>query len=119
MCEKNQIKAYKTLFKEHYNPELETSPLCNSEMTSKYKLLIGSANWCITLGRFNITYATSTLAWYTMAPHKEHFGAMNRAFGYLSGHTDCHNPIDVQNPPGRKEASTSYSFDWVEFTWIQ
>ena len=115
MCEKEQFKAYKTPFREDYHPELDTTPLCDSEKTSKYKSLVESANWCIMLGRFDIAYATSTLARYTMAPREGHFEAMERVFGYLSHHADCHIPIDIQEPSGQKEANMSYGFDWVEF----
>lgn len=37
----------------------------------------------MTLGRFDIAYATSTLARYSMAPREGHLLAMKRIFGYL------------------------------------
>jgi hypothetical protein len=67
-----------------YHPELDDSPLLDDLHSSKYRALIGSANWIITLGRFNITYATMALARYSMAPQEGHFKAMQKVFlGYL------------------------------------
>ena len=50
MCGKEMFKLQKAPFSESYHAELDDTPLCNAEKTSKYKSLIGSANWCITLG---------------------------------------------------------------------
>jgi hypothetical protein len=48
-----------------------------------YKSLLGSANWIVTLGRFDIAYAVNTLSRYTMAPREGHLYALQRVFGYL------------------------------------
>ena len=50
---------YKTPMGEEYYPELDESELCLPLEISKFQSLIGSANWIITLGRFDIAYATS------------------------------------------------------------
>ena len=41
------------------HPELDDSPLLNASDHSKYRTLIGCANWIVTLGRFDIAYATN------------------------------------------------------------
>ncbi len=69
-----------------YHPELDKSPLLDDMHASKYRALIGSANWVITLGRFDIAYATMALARHSMAPREGHFKAMQRVFGYLRKH---------------------------------
>jgi hypothetical protein len=69
-----------------YHPELDDSPLLDDLHLSKYRALIGSANWIITLGRFDIAYATMALARHSMAPRKGHFKAMQQDFGYLRKH---------------------------------
>ena len=66
-----------------YHPEIDASPLLNPEMTSKYRMFVGSALWATTLGRHDILYATSTLARYNAIPREGHFNAMLRVFGYL------------------------------------
>jgi hypothetical protein len=65
-----------------YHPELDDSPLLDDLHSSKYCALIGSANWIITLGCFDIAYATMALARYSMAPREGHFKAMQKVFGY-------------------------------------
>ena len=64
-------------------PELDETDLLSDDQISIYKSLLGSANWIITLGRFDIAYATNTLSRYSMAPRKGHMKAMHRVFGYL------------------------------------
>jgi len=88
MCEKEQFHKYSTPFEESYHPEEDTSDLCDADNISKYKSLLGSANWVVTLGRFDIAYAVNTLSRYTMAPRAGHFKAMERVFGYLRQSAD-------------------------------
>jgi hypothetical protein len=110
MCEIKEFSKYKTPFKENYHPELDTSPHCDEAKISKYKSLVGSANWAITLGRFDIAYAVSTLSRYTMAPCEGHFTAMERVFGYLRAFPKGHLVIDTSVPPIRaKLVSTTTS----------
>jgi hypothetical protein len=50
--------------------------------------MIGSADWVITLGRLDVTYATNTMARHSMTPREGHLIAMKRLFGYLQKHPD-------------------------------
>ena len=45
-----------------YHPETDTTKLCSPSEHSKYRSLIGSANWMITLGRFDVNYVVNTLS---------------------------------------------------------
>ncbi len=91
---KNVVDKYEKLFNEslrefkspmeaNYHPEEDDSPLCDPKMASVYRGLIGSANWMITLGRYDVNYATNALSRYGMAPRLGHLKAMKRVFGYL------------------------------------
>jgi len=51
--------------------------------TALYRGLVGSANWAVTLGRFDIQYATQTMSRYSMGHKKGHLNAMKWVFGYL------------------------------------
>ena len=115
MCNKKEFSGAPTPFREDYHAELDTSPLCSPEDASKYRSLIGSANWIITLGRFDIAYAVSTLARYSMAPREGHFKEMERVFGYLKRYVDGRIILDPKIAPIRKEAQFNSGFDWVEF----
>ena len=111
----SEFKKYNTPFNEEYHPELDTSNLLDPLSISKYKSLIGSGNWLITLGRFDIQYSISTLSQYSMAPREGHMVALQRIFGYLGRYADGMIPIDVQDPPIRKDALLTDGQNWVEF----
>ena len=70
---KNCIERFEKLFDKQFqtcslpmaekdHPELDDSPLCTADDASKYRSLLGSANWVITLGRFDIAYAVQSLS---------------------------------------------------------
>ena len=69
----------------------------------------------ITLGRFDIQFAISTLSQYSMAPRAGHMLALHRVFGYLDKYPDGMIPIDVNDPPIRKEAIITQGQNWIEF----
>ena len=97
-----------------YHPETDDTPLLDEEHASKYRGLIGSANWIITLGRFDIAYATMALARFSMAPREGHFKAMKRVFGYLRKYAKGRILID----PGffdQKEHQSNDFDNWREF----
>jgi len=58
-------------------------PFLSPKEASLYRGLIGSANWMITQGRFDIHYAVSSLSRFAMAPRDGHLQAIKRVFGYL------------------------------------
>ena len=69
--------------------------------------MIGSANWILTLGRFDIANTLSTLSKYSMAPREGHFQAMIRLFGYLMNCNKGMLVIDPSLPAIRNEATVS------------
>ena len=99
----------------NYHPELDTSPLLDVDGIAKYRSLIGSLNWILTLGRFDIAYALSSMSRYNMAPRKGHMDAVSRIFGYLRKHSKGKIVIDPSIPKVRNEANVSTGFDWNEF----
>ena len=62
------LRFYTTPIDPEYRPELDATPLCTPEEASIYRMLIGSAQWAVTLGRIDIQYATTMLARYGMCP---------------------------------------------------
>ena len=115
ICNIEDFKKSTTPFSKDYHPELDDSPLLPPEQISMYQSLIGSANWIITLGRFDIAYAINTLSRYSMAPREGHLQAMHKVFGYLRKLPKGRILIDVNQPPIRKEADTKKVHDWIEF----
>ncbi len=98
-----------------YHPELDDSPLCNGREMSLYRTFIGSANWVVTLGRFDICYALSSLARYMMAPRKGHLDAMINLFGYLEQSRQGRIVVDIGEPPIKEKATYMGDVEWSEF----
>ena len=68
--------GYNNPFDSNYHPKQDKSSLRTPQEQAFYRSLLGSANWCVTLGRYDIAYATSTLAQYSIAPRKGHLQAV-------------------------------------------
>ena len=113
--ELGDFKKYNTPFCEDYHPELDSTPLIPPETISLYQSLLGSANWIITLGRFDISFAINTLSRYSMAPREGHMLAMNRVFGYLRQLPKGRILIDTTQPVIRQEIDINKAHDWIEF----
>ena len=110
-----QLKGYQTPFSDLYHPETDETDLLSPDQISVYKSLLGSANWIITLGRFDIAYATNSLSRYSMAPRKGHMEAMYRIFGYLKEKYKGKILIDTSQPTVRDTITRVKDQDWVEF----
>ena len=67
-----QFRTSSTPMAEADHPELDDSPLCTEKEATLYRSMIGSANWAVTLGRFDITFALQSLARFGMAPRVGH-----------------------------------------------
>ena len=74
VCDKIE-KLYETSLRNHgsplpdgYHPEIDTLPLLVGSEVTKYRMLIGSLNWAITLGRFDVYYVACTMGRYQIAP---------------------------------------------------
>jgi len=80
------LRNYHSPLEGGYHPELDTSDLVCDEDISKYRMLTGSLNWAVTLGRFDVMFAAVTMARYSIAPREGHMKTMLRVFGYLKGH---------------------------------
>ena len=105
MCDLNEFQKRNVPFLEEYHAETDTTDLYSPEKISKYRSLIGSANWLITLGRFDVAFATSTLARYSSAPREGHFVAAQQIFGYLRKFPKGQLTIDPGTCPERKLAT--------------
>ena len=97
-CFDTQLRNYGSPLDPNDHPELdETDPLMG-DMVQKYQMLVGSAQWAVTLGRFDVQYATNTLARYATNPKEGHLKRMLRVFGYLKAHNRARIKLDPSNP---------------------
>ena len=60
--------------------------------------MVGSLNWAISIGRFDIQYAVTTMARYSHAPRQGHLKAVLRIFGYLKKFHKAKVLIDPEMP---------------------
>src|SRR5687768_8631029 len=103
LCDLEDFRKWSTPFAVEYHEEMDETPLLPPEQISLYQSLLGSANWIITLGRFDTNYAVNTMSRYSMAPREGHFKAMCRVFGYLKQKRKGKIMVDVSHPSIRKE----------------
>jgi hypothetical protein len=66
------------------HPELDTSELLEADEVQKYQSLIGSLQWLITLGRFDIQTAVMTLSSFRALPRRGHLERAKRICKYVS-----------------------------------
>ena len=66
-----------------YRPESDKSDLLTGEDISVYRIMIGSAMWAISLGSYDVQYATISLSRYNQAPSQGHYKAAVPVIGYL------------------------------------
>ena len=89
------VSSYETMFGEKPStsaqsplehgdhPELDDSELLDPERVQKYQSLIGSLQWCISLGRFDIGCAVMSMSSFRSAPCVGHLNHLKRICGYL------------------------------------
>ena len=51
------LRQWQSPMLDSYHPELEDSPFLDGSDISKFQMLIGSFNWIITLGRFDVHFS--------------------------------------------------------------
>ncbi len=66
------------------HPELDTSELLDAYGIRRYQSLIGTLQWTVTLGRFDIATAVMTMSSFRIAPRQGHLNRVKRICGYLA-----------------------------------
>ena len=96
------------------HPELDDSPLCSEKEGTLYRSMVGSANWIVTLGRFDIAFALQSLARFSMAPRVGHLKRMMKLFCYLKHHRSAKLMCDPSYPD-HSAYSTPDDANWNDF----
>jgi hypothetical protein len=99
---------------DQYHPECNETPLLDNRGAAIYQSLIRSANWAVTLGQFDIQYATQMMSRFSMAPQQGHLDAMKRVFGYLKKFQKGKIVVDSSYRDHSVFKITSYD-NWKEF----
>ena len=82
-----KLRNYHMPMNPDYHPEIDESAILTPEMAFKYRMLVVSALWATTLGRYDIMYATSTFVRYNAIPREGHLNGMLRVFDNLKSHS--------------------------------
>ena len=87
ICEKIEtlmgwkLKGFMNPMDPNYHAEINDSDSLKGEDISKYRMMVGSLNWLVTLGRYDLHYTVCTLARHMMMPREGHIHAMHCVFG--------------------------------------
>ena len=116
ICEKIEslmgwtLKNYNNPMDPSYHAEVDNSDFLEGDDISKYRMMVGSLNWLVTLGRYDIHFAVTTLARHMMIPRQGHMHAMRRLFGYLKNNKQFGIKYDTKEPNFSEHKITQY--DW-------
>jgi len=114
MMGQKAFTGYNTPMAEGAHPELDDSPMLDTEAHSKFRSLIGCANWLVTLGRFDIAYSVNAYSRFSQAPRQGHLDGMIRVFGYLKKWSKGTIMIDPKYPDHSQFDIADYE-QWSEF----
>ena len=78
-----KLKNYRSPMDTGYHPDVDDNDILFGTAITMYQMIIVCAQWNITLGRYCVQYATSTLARFGDAPRKGQLKKAIRIFGYL------------------------------------
>jgi hypothetical protein len=65
-------KKYTSPLENGDHPKLDTSELCTTEQIAQYQSMIGSLQWIITIGRFDVHTAVMTMSGFCIALRIRH-----------------------------------------------
>lgn len=94
------------------HPELDTSELLDSQGITIYQSLIGSLQWAISIGRFDIHTAVMTLSGFRVAPRQGHLDRVKRVCGYLSKMK--HAAIRIRTEEPDYSDVPVFEYDWSQ-----
>eukprot|EP00957_Ditylum_brightwellii_P149861 11413369-Ditylum_brightwellii.AAC.1 len=106
-----KLKGYMNPMDPNFHAETDDSDFLTGDDISKYRMMVGSLNWLVTLGRYDILYAVCTLARHMMMPRQGHMHVMRRLFGYLQQNYKFPIKYNITEPGLSKHSIESY--DWL------
>ena len=94
------------------HPELDQSALLDEEGRSLYMSLVGALQWAVTLGRFDIAYATMVVSRFRVEPRVGHMDRVKRIYGYLRKFNDAKIRFRTGIPPN-ESIFQEHKADWM------
>jgi hypothetical protein len=106
-----QPKKYKTPLEKGDHPEVDTSELLAPDDIAKYLTMIGQLQWLVTLGRFDVFSAVTTMSRFRVAPRKGHLERLQRIYGYVLETKQAAIRVRVEEP--EYSMFPDQVFDWA------
>ena len=103
-------QIYRSPLEPNDRPELDTTELLDAERIRIYQSLIGSAQWIVQLGRFDISVHIMTLSSFRIAPRVGHLNRIKRIISYLSRFRS--GAIRIRTDKPDLSAYTTLEYDW-------
>ena len=93
------------------HPELDTSADLTPEGVQTYYTMIGELQWLVTLGRFDIFSAVTTMGRFRTEPHEQHLNRLKRIYGYVIRTNDHRIRYRVEVPK-HLASLPNETYDW-------
>ena len=106
-----KLKNYGSPMETGDHPEVDDTDFLDGKNITIYQMMLGCAQWAITLGRYDVQYATNTLARFGAAPREGHRKRILRVFGYLKYNGKGRTMFDTEDPDVR-------NINFEENEWI-
>jgi hypothetical protein len=105
-------KEYTSPLEKADHPEIDTTDEFDQAGIKIYQSMIGSLQWAISLGQFDIQTATMTMSRFRTAPRKGHLERLKHIYGYLRRFKSAAIRVRVNEP----DFSTLpvQELDWAE-----
>ena len=97
---------------ENDHPELDTSEFLDEEGISQYQSLIGSLQWLISIGRWDIQTAVMSLSSFRAAPRIGHLDRVKRIYGYIHKFKHFTLKFRTEEPDMSYFDEKSKNLDW-------
>lgn len=105
-----QPKPVTSPLEKNDHPELDETELLDEDGIQQYQSLIGTLQWTISLGRFDVGTAVMSMSSYRVAPRIGHLERVKRICGYLSKMK--HGFIRVRTGEPDFSDLPEYNHDW-------
>ena len=79
------------------HPEEDDTPFLNEEGITQFQSIIGVCQWIQLAGRFDITFAVSSLSRFAARPREGHLKRAIKIYGYLKKYQKRGYKIDPEN----------------------
>ena len=105
-------KEYTSPLEKSDHPEIDSSPELDANGIKMYQSMIGSLQWAISLGRFDIHTCTMSMSRFRTEPRQGHLDRLKRIYGYQKKFKSAAIRVRTEEPDFT--ALPDQEFDWCQ-----